>query len=227
MHASLTSLNARIIKCRKCPRLVAHREAVAKQPPRRHAGEKYWARPVPGFGDPEARISVLGLAPAANGGNRTGRIFTGDRSGDWLYDALHANGLASQPYSLSADDGMQLYGVYIGAAVRCAPPDNKPATSEFDNCRPYTIEETELLRNIRVIVALGSIAYATCRKILRARFDRSFRFPPFGHGVQVQLPDGRWIVCSYHPSQQNTFTGKLTREMLVKAFAAAKRLAGS
>lgn len=226
MPSSLTSLNAQIIKCRRCPRLVEYRETVGKHPPKRHVGEKYWSRPVPGFGDPGARIYVLGLAPAANGGNRTGRIFTGDRSGDWLYDALHANGLSNQPFSVSANDGMQLRGVYIGAAVRCAPPDNKPILSEFENCRPYAEQEIGLLPKIRVYVALGSIAYTTLRKILRSKLDRTFRFPAFGHGVKATLPDGKCLICSYHPSQQNTFTGKLTREMLVSVFRAAREWVG-
>jgi uracil-DNA glycosylase family 4 len=205
---------------------VQHRETVAKNPPLRYRGQKYWARPLPGFGDPNARIYIIGLAPAAHGGNRTGRIFTGDRSGDWLYGTLYAHGLASRKTSVSKDDGMQIYGCYIGAAVRCAPPDNKPTPEEFENCRPYLIREWQLLRHMRVIVALGSIAYNAVKKILKADPKISgFRFPPFAHGLRVKLPDGRALLCSYHPSQQNTFTKKLTREMFLHIFAKAKKAA--
>jgi uracil-DNA glycosylase family 4 len=222
---AIVRLNREITGCRRCPRLVRHREWTAGHPPRRHALERYWGKPLPGFGDPNARIYILGLAPAANGGNRTGRVFTGDRSGDWLFAALHAHGLASRANSISIDDGMQLSGAYIGAAVRCAPPHNKPTLAEFDNCRPYAARELDLLTKVRVFVPLGSIAYATLRKLLRPRLDRPFRFPSFGHGVYIELPDHRHVLCSYHPSQQNTFTGKLTREMFRTVFARAKRLA--
>lgn len=220
----LQTLNAEIIECRKCPRLVKHRESVAQNPPARYRGETYWAKPLPGFGDPNASIYIVGLAPAANGGNRTGRMFTGDRSGDWLYSTLHAHGLASQPDSASKQDGMQLRGVYIGAAVRCAPPDNKPELQEFANCHPFLVREFESLSKIKVIVALGSIAYNAVKKLLKGSLPKDFRFPPFGHGQKVMLPDGRSILCSYHPSQQNTFTGKLTREMFGSVFAEATRL---
>lgn len=220
---SLAQLNQQIVRCRKCPRLVKHREAVAANPPARHLGEKYWARPVPGFGDPQALIYIAGLAPAANGGNRTGRIFTGDRSGDWLYSALYSVGLANRAESTSRNDGMKLRGVYIGAAVRCAPPDNKPLLEEFENCRPYLTREYELLPRARVLIALGSIAYQTLKKVLRNKSHSllKFRFPPFKHGLQVELPNGQILLCSYHPSQQNTFTGKLTRPMFLSVFQKA------
>ena len=220
---SLKTLNAQIIRCRLCPRLVEHREFVAAKPPPRHHGEKYWARPLPGFGDPDARIYIVGLAPAANGGNRTGRIFTGDRSGDWLYSTLYQVGLANQPHSVSKQDGLQVFATYIAAAVRCAPPDNKPTLQEFQSCHQYFVREYQLLANVKVIVPLGSIAYNSVKKLLKKdEMFRKFRFPPFGHGVKVNLPDGKMILCSYHPSQQNTFTGKLTREMFLSLFKAAK-----
>lgn len=215
----LARLNQEIIRCKKCPRLVKHREEVAKQPPKRYQGQSYWARPLPGFGDPAASIYIVGLAPAANGGNRTGRIFTGDRSGDWLFSALHEVGLASQPESISAEDGMQLRNVYIGAAVRCAPPDNKPKPQEFENCRFYLVREQNALKNANVIIALGSLAYDSVKKVLRIE---NYRYPPFGHGQKAILPGGKMVLCSYHPSQQNTFTGKLTRDMFLSVFKQAK-----
>ena len=225
---SLVKLNAQIVQCRLCPRLVEHREYIAANPPLRHRGEKYWARPLPGFGDPDATIYIVGLAPAANGGNRTGRIFTGDRSGDWLYSTLHEVGLANQPHSISKDDGLKIYETYICAAVRCAPPDNKPTLQEFQFCHQYLEREFSLLKNVKVLIALGSIAYNSIKKLLKqdATFQK-FRFPSFGHGVKVELPNGKTIVCSYHPSQQNTFTGKLTRDMFLAVFRTAKKLATS
>jgi uracil-DNA glycosylase len=222
-EVKLEKLNGEIIRCKKCPRLVKYREAIAKNPPLRYRGQRYWARPLPGFGDPNAKIYIVGLAPAANGGNRTGRIFTGDRSGDWLYGTLYTVGLANQETSVSKDDGLQVHNVYVGAAVRCAPPDNKPTIQEFENCRPYLARDFELLGQVKAIVVLGSLAYNATKKILRAgSLPKDFRFPPFGHGRKVALPDGRTIICSYHPSQQNTFTGKLTREMFRQIFEDAK-----
>jgi uracil-DNA glycosylase family 4 len=224
---SLNHLNDVIIRCRKCPRLVAHREAVAKDPPLRYRGQKYWAKPLPGFGDPSARIYIVGLAPAANGGNRTGRIFTGDRSGDWLYRTLYRVGLANQESSVSIDDGLKITKTYISAAVRCAPPDNKPTVQEFENCRPYLVEDWSILKP-SVIVALGSLAYNSVKKVLKGQQPdlRQFRFPAFGHGQKAKLPDGTVILCSYHPSQQNTFTGKLTPQMFQNIFIQAKQEAG-
>jgi uracil-DNA glycosylase family 4 len=200
---------------------------VAQNPPLRYRGEKYWGRPLPGFGDPDALIYIVGLAPAANGGNRTGRIFTGDRSGDFLYATLYQNGLSSHSQSVRATDPMTLFQTYIGASVRCAPPDNKPTLEEFANCHPYLEREFSLLANVRVIVALGGIAYNSIKKLFKNKTEyRTLRFPAFGHGVQIKLPDGRVILCSYHPSQQNTFTGRLTMDMLTKIFSEAGKLAG-
>jgi uracil-DNA glycosylase family 4 len=222
---TLKKLNAEIVSCFRCPRLVAHREAIAANPPLRHRNEKYWGRPLPGFGDPNARLYIIGLAPAANGGNRTGRIFTGDRSGDWLYSALYEVGFANQPHSVSCEDGLQIFQTYIGAAVRCAPPGNKPLLQEFENCHPYLVREFQLLNNAIVLIALGGIAYSSLKKVLRTEeVMRKFRFPGFAHGLKVMLPDQRTILCSYHPSQQNTFTGRLTRPMFLQIFQEAKSL---
>ena len=217
----LTTLCHDIVSCRACPRLVAWRELVAVEKRASYANETYWGRPVPGFGDPDARIAVLGLAPAAHGGNRTGRVFTGDRSGDFLFASMHRCGLANQPTSVSRDDGLRLHDAYVLAAVRCAPPANKPTIEERDTCAPFMQREFALLRRLRVVVALGQFGYdAACRHYgIRPR-------PTFGHGVEATTnPDGVTIVCSFHPSQQNTFTGKLTDSMLDDVFARAIALA--
>jgi uracil-DNA glycosylase len=216
----LAQLNAEIIDCRKCPRLVAWRELVAKEKRAAYSGETYWGRPVPGFGDPNAELLVVGLAPAAHGGNRTGRVFTGDRSGDWLFGALHRAGYANQSHSTSADDGLQLIGAYISAIVRCAPPANKPTLEERDNCLPYLHRELRLLVRVRVIVCLGKFAYDGLAAAVGLK-----RRPAFGHGVEVALPDGRTVLCSFHPSQQNTFTRKLTVPMFDAIFARVRELA--
>jgi len=216
-------LRQTITVCRKCPRLVRWREQVASHPPRRHVGEEYWAKPLPGFGDPHARLLIVGLAPAAHGGNRTGRIFTGDRSGDWLYGALHAAGFANQPDSIHRNDGLELTDCYITAAVRCAPPDNKPSRVEFERCRPYLVQELELFKAVRVVIALGRIAFDS---FLAAHQKNGGAVPKprprFGHGTSVVLPNGVTLIGSYHPSQQNTFTGKLTRPMFQAIFDRAR-----
>jgi uracil-DNA glycosylase family 4 len=223
MEPSLEALERRIVRCRRCPRLVEWREAVAKDPPRRYAGERYWARPVPGFGDPQAELVIVGLAPAAHGANRTARMFTGDRSGDWLYAALHRAGLANQPTSTAADDGLELRGAFVTAVNRCAPPGNRPTTTERDNCLPYLVEELRLLERARSILALGSFGWDGALRALATLGHEAPRpRPKFGHGAEAQV--GRYrLVGSFHPSQQNTFTGKLTAPMLDAAIARALR----
>ncbi len=222
----IKALALRIVGCRLCPRLVRHREASAANPPRRYRGQPYWARPLPGFGDPRARVLVVGLAPAAHGGNRTGRMFTGDRSGDWLFRALYEAGFANRPESVSARDGLRLSGAYITATLRCAPPANTPLPSEMARCQPFLLEELRLLRRVRVIVALGKIGwdgYLRARRALGQPVPKPL--PRFGHGALARMPDGLLLLASFHPSQQNTFTGKLTRAMLRRVFVRA-RLAG-
>ena len=221
----LDRVAAEVSGCRLCPRLVEWREAVAADPPRRYRGERYWARPVPGFGDPAAFLMVVGLAPAAHGGNRTGRVFTGDRSGDWLFAAMHRAGFANQPESVHADDGLRLIGAYVTAVVKCAPPANKPTPAERDTCLPYLVRELELLDRARVIVALGKFAWDGALAGLRkAACDMPRPKPAFGHGAEVGI--GRYTLLGcFHPSQQNTFTGKLTEEMIDVVFARARELA--
>jgi uracil-DNA glycosylase family 4 len=215
----LQLLEGEIVSCRACPRLVAWREEVAVTRRAAFRHEEYWARPVPGFGDPDASIAVVGLAPAAHGGNRTGRVFTGDRSGDWLFASLHRTGLANQPTSLAPDDGLRLRGVWVTASVRCAPPANRPTPAERDRCFPFLVRELALLGSVRVLVALGQFGYDVVARALELTGR-----PRFGHGVEAMAADGRTVVCSYHPSQQNTFTGKLTAPMLDAVFARAVEL---
>jgi uracil-DNA glycosylase family 4 len=204
---------------------VAWREEAAAHPPRRFAGQRYWARPVPAFGDPDARILMVGLAPAAHGGNRTGRIFTGDESGNFLFEALHAVGLANQPRSVARNDGLALSGVLLSAACRCAPPDNHPTPAEFDNCREYLRPEAALLPRPRVFVALGALAFDACLRVLAEEGVALPRpRPRFAHGGVAVVGEDR-IVSTYHPSQQNTFTGKLTQRMLRDVLRKARRLA--
>lgn len=221
---ALTLLNDRITHCTACPRLVTYRESVAAEKRKQFEDWTYWGRPVPGFGDSHARLYILGLAPAAHGGNRTGRVFTGDRSGDWLYDALHRFGFANQPLSHHRDDGLKLSDCYVGATVRCAPPDNKPTPQEFTACRPYLREELRLLGELRVVVALGKIAFD---HYLRACRDEGMTLPSplpkFFHGIVQVLPWGVTLIGSYHPSQQNTFTGLLTRPMFHQIFSTARQ----
>ena len=227
-HRRFIALARQIVGCRRCPRLVRHRERVAEDPPRRYRGQRYWARPLPGFGDPNARVLLVGLAPAAHGGNRTGRMFTGDRSGDWLFRALHEAGFANQPRSTHAGDGLRLSGAYITAALRCAPPANKPTPIEMRRCQPYLLEELRLLGRLRVVVALGKIGWETYLRARRALDQPVPRpLPRFGHGASAVMSDGVTLLGSFHPSQQNTFTGKLTRRMLRTVFARARKLATS
>jgi uracil-DNA glycosylase family 4 len=210
----LRALERRVIACEQCPRLRAYCTEVARDKRRAFRDEEYWGKPVPGFGDPKARIWILGLAPAAHGGNRTGRVFTGDRSGDFLYAALHRAGLANQPTSVSRDDGLELDDVWISAAVRCAPPANKPALDEIENCAPYLDEEWEALDRVRVLVCLGGIAWnAALRLVVQRGAALPRPRPKFAHDAEIEIA-GRWIVGSYHVSQQNTFTGRLTPAML-------------
>ena len=210
--------------CRKCPRLVTWRETVAEVKVRRHENELYWGRPVPSFGDPNARLLIMGLAPAAQGGNRTGRMFTGDRSGDWLYRALYKAGFANRPESVNLSDGLTLKDCYITASIHCCPPENKPTASEIANCRPYLVNELKLLQNLKVIIALGKIAFDTILKEPRLAWPAGEKKPQFGHGLAYELPSGLTLIGSYHPSQQNTFTGKLTEPMFDAVFANARRL---
>lgn len=211
-----------IVHCTRCPRLIEHCRAVAAEPPKRHRGETYWGKPVPGFGDKKARVLIVGLAPAANGANRTGRMFTGDRSGDWLYRALHETGFANQAESVSRSDGLELTDAFVTAAARCAPPQNKPTTEEKKNCAPYLFRELEMLKRLRVVVALGQIGWST---YLRARreldLDMPKPQPKFTHAAEHTFEDGITLLGSFHPSQQNTFTKKLTRPMLKKVFKRA------
>lgn len=216
----LEALEAEIVNCRACPRLVRWREEVAETRRAAFADETYWARPVPGFGDPGAALVVVGLAPAAHGANRTGRMFTGDRSGDFLYASMHRTGWASSPTSRDVDDGLTLSGAWVTAAVRCAPPANKPTTLERDTCAPFLSRELALLEDVRVYVALGQFGYQVLARELGLRPR-----PKFGHGVEAALDDRRMLICSFHPSQQNTFTGRLTPTMLDSVFNRARDLA--
>lgn len=224
--STFTSLERQIADCRRCARLVEWRESVARDKRAAFRDQEYWGRPVPGFGDPLARILVVGLAPAAHGANRTGRMFTGDRSGDWLYRALHRAGLANQAMARDREDGLRLSGVFITAAVRCAPPGNKPTSAERDRCRPWLEAELDLLREPAVWMALGGFAFDQCLRILRERgYPVPRPRPRFGHGVEVPLEGGPTLLGSYHPSQQNTFTGKLTEPMFDAVWARARELA--
>ena len=218
----LVALNKKITACQQCPRLVEWCQTVAVEKRAAYADQTYWGKPVVGFGDPEAQIAVIGLAPAAHGANRTGRMFTGDRSGDWLYRGLHNAGLANQAESTSLDDGLELNNVWVTSAVKCAPPDNKPTAEEQNRCRNYLSDELAALPNLRVVVALGGIGASAVAR----HFDIRPR-PKFGHGVEVAINDQLTLLCSYHVSQQNTFTGRLTEPMLDEIFDRAQRLAAS
>jgi len=226
-HTELTILEEEITRCTRCPRLVAYREQVAREKRRMYRDQEYWGRPVPGFGDPNARILILGLAPAAHGANRTGRMFTGDRSGDFLYRTLYSTGLASQPDSTRQGDGLTLRDVFISAACRCAPPENRPALEEIRNCRAWLERELDLLKNVRVVVALGRIAFDDYLTMLyeEGRIGRRAAFV-FGHNRVHETASGLPIlISSYHPSQQNTQTGRLTLAMFHDVFVEARRLA--
>jgi uracil-DNA glycosylase family 4 len=222
----LARLTEEIVACRRCPRLVAWREHAARVRPRRYQGQEYWARPLPGFGDPEARLLIVGLAPAAHGGNRTGRIFTGDRSGDWLFASLHRTGWSNRPISERPGDGLRLRGAYIAAVNRCPPPGNRPTPGERDNCLPFLVRELQLLGRARVLVPLGSFAWDGALRVLAALGHvKGPPRPRFGHGAEVEM--GPYVLLgSYHPSQQNTFTGVLTEAMTDAIFERARHLAG-
>ena len=224
---SLEAIRSELIACRRCPRLVRHRERMALVKTRRFQSEVYWGKPVPGFGVRRARLLIVGLAPAAHGGNRTGRMFTGDRSGDWLYEAMYRYGFATSPNSISRGDGLRLRDAYIGAVARCAPPDNKPTREETETCRRYLVRELEVLKDVRVVVALGKIAFdgflAAWRELGR---EPGRPRPKFSHGSEHVLDPGVSLLGSYHPSQQNTFTGKLTRPMFHRVFRRARSLLG-
>ena len=227
--ATLSTVDARVSVCRACPRLVSWRESVAASKRRAYAEQEYWGRPLPGFGVEQPRIVVLGLAPAAHGGNRTGRNFTGDRSGEWLYGSLYRCGLANQPTAVAADDGLTLFHTRVVPTVRCAPPENKPTPAERDTCRAWLVRELELLwPSVRTVVVLGAFGWAGLWPALRAAgMDVPRPVPKFAHGAEIALPDGRVVLGCYHVSQQNTFTGKLTQPMLDAVFARAAQLGGT
>jgi uracil-DNA glycosylase family 4 len=226
MPSALVVLNNQVIHCTRCPRLVVYREQIGREKRRAYREHEYWARPVPGFGDPKARVLILGLAPGAHGSNRTGRPFTGDRSGEFMYPILYKTGFASQPNATDRNDGLKLIDCYITAAVRCAPPDNKPLPSELANCAPYLDRELEILSTLKVVVALGKIGFdAYLNHLRRGGVVASRAGYLFGHGAEYKLPNGITLVASYHPSNQNTATGKLTAEMFESVFRRAKRIA--
>ena len=225
---SLPELNRLITACTHCPRLVAYRERVAREKKRMYHAETYWGKPVPGWGDPQARIYIVGLAPAAHGGNRTGRVFTGDSSGDFLFGALYRAGFANQPTSVSREDGLELHDVYVGAAARCAPPDNKPTLQEFANCLPFLRREFELLDHARVLIGLGAIGFNAILQVLEAQSKANTTFemprprPKFGHNARYKIGNYS-VIGTYHPSRQNTNTGRLTRTMFDAVFETAKQ----
>lgn len=228
MPSALSILNNEVTHCTKCPRLVVYREQIGREKRRAYIDHDYWARPVPGFGDPKARVLILGLAPGAHGSNRTGRPFTGDRSGDFMYPILYKTGFASQPKAIDRNDGLKLFDCYITAAVRCAPPDNKPLPSELANCAPYLDRELAILKNLKVVVALGKIGFdAYLNHLKRAGAITSRSGYVFAHGAEYATPNGMTLLASYHPSNQNTATGKLTAKMFEDVFKQAKKAADS
>jgi uracil-DNA glycosylase len=226
MPSALIQLNREVIACTRCQRLVEYRERIAREKRRADRDCEYWGKPVPGFGDPNARVLVLGLAPGAHGSNRTGRPFTGDASGKFMYPILYDAGFSNQPNADARDDGLELRDLYITAAVRCAPPDNKPLPQELANCAPYLDREMDVLGSVRVIVALGRIGFEAYLNYLKRRGLLASKSPyPFGHGASYKMPDGKILLASYHPSNQNTQTGKLTRKMFAGIFEEAARMA--
>jgi uracil-DNA glycosylase len=225
MSAVFTILNREVVECRLCPRLVSHREAMGREKRRAYIDQVYWAKPVPGFGDSNARVLILGLAPGAHGSNRTGRPFTGDQSGKFMYPILHKVGFASQPNADAVNDGLKLVDAYVTAAVRCAPPDNKPTPEEIARCAPYLDREIAALKKLKVVVALGRIGFdAYLAYLKRKGIPLKKSELPFGHAAEYNLPNGVTLLASYHPSNQNTATGKLTAEMFQQVFIRAKRL---
>jgi uracil-DNA glycosylase len=225
-RAALAELSAEIVNCFRCPRLVAWRELVAREKVARYRDEPYWGRPLPGFGDPDARVLIVGLAPAAHGGNRTGRVFTGDASGDFLWRALHTVGMADRPSSRRADDGLTLTDAYIAAAVRCAPPLNRPTIEERDNCAPFLVREIAILDRVRVIVPLGQFGWDAVFRSLAKLGHPARPRPKFGHGAEARVGPYS-VIGSFHPSQQNTFTGKLSQAQLVAVLGRARELAAA
>ena len=224
-EGNISSLQKDITECCRCPRLVEWRERIAREKVKRFQNDEYWGKPVPSLGNAEARLFIIGLAPAAHGGNRTGRIFTGDRSGDWLYRALYRSGFANQPTSVHRNDGLELIDCYITAMAHCAPPDNKPLPEEFHNCSPFLLREIEYLQEVHVVVALGQLAFNAA---LKAFAYSGKSKPKFSHGMEVELSEGVQLIASYHPSQRNTFTGTLTEEMFDAIFIRAREIiAGS
>jgi len=226
LPAWLTQLNQEVVACVRCPRLVAYRQRIAREKRRAYLEWDYWGKPVPGFGDPNARVVILGLAPGAHGSNRTGRPFTGDSSGNFMYPVLYETGFANQPNATHQGDGLELRGAYITAAVRCAPPDNKPTPQELANCAPFLDRELDGLKQVKVVVALGRVGFDAYLSYLKRRGLLKSKQPyVFQHGANYRMPNGTILLASYHPSNQNTNTGKLTREMFVKIFQEAARLA--
>ncbi|MFQ6675857.1 MAG: uracil-DNA glycosylase [Fidelibacterota bacterium] len=226
MTDTLEILRRDIITCRRCPRLVTYRRSVARTGNRRFPDWDYWAKPVPGFGDPGARLMLVGLAPAAHGGNRTGRVFTGDRSGDFLMKCLYRVGLANQTRSESLDDGLKVYGTYITPVLKCVPPDDRPLAAELDNCSHFLARELFLLDNLRCVVALGRVAFHRSFRFWQSRYPLKSKDFPFGHGKVHPLPDGRYLVGCYHPSPRNVNTGRLNERMMTGLLETARRLAG-